>query len=100
MKKIYVLTLESSLRGKITHEVISAYDLDEAKHLMLDKLNSGGNPHWKMEDLEDKLITWLEIPIWISKQGTYFPKPVTHVISGDGEVTKSIEILKDKKDIS
>ena len=71
----------------------SAFDLDEAKHLILERDMQKDNPEATIEDVTEALSEWVEIPIQVSKQGTYFPKPVTHVITGNGEKTRSIEIL-------
>lgn len=99
MKKLYILLFDLGYYPE-EHWVktISAFDLDEAKHLVLNEEDSiPKKDEWTIETLNDMLSEWIEIPIQVSKKGTYFPKPVTHIINGDGSKTKAIEILYNKE---
>lgn len=90
MKKIYVLYFDLD-QWPDGHwiKVVSAYNLDEALELVTEFEDAK-----EMDPLREQLSHWIEIPVQISKQGTYFPKSVTHVIGG-GEytLTRAIKIL-------
>lgn len=81
--------------------VVSAWDLDAALHLVheaKDNTLPDGDHNISLDIIKESLSEWIELPIALSKGGTYFPKTVTHAIAG-GEHTnlKSIEILKPKQ---
>ena len=93
--KIFILLLDLGYYPEEHYiKAISAYDLDEAKNILLEQ-EFADNPEITIQDINESLSEWIEVPVSLSKKGTYFPGEVTHILTGgEHSTTRAIEIFK------